>query len=145
MLLDIFLFCGSTFSSSFSRRRFTPMPNSFNDEFDDEYAMVDMDRSIRCGGENRARFDFSTRTESSGVNFGNLTSSWVGLRNNARFDVSRVAVAVVGLMRGRPLAFFDEPGVLRPGVRRPITLIVRRLGVIGFDFFINFLERKKQK
>lgn len=142
--LAILLFCGSTFSSSFSRRRFITPDISFNEEFDDEYAMVDMERSMRRGGENSARFDFSTRADISGANFGIFKSWFAGLRNNARFDVSRVAVVGVGIMSAMLLsAFLDEPGVFRPGVRRPIVLIVRRLGVAGLAFFINFLQQKK--
>lgn len=122
---------------------------SFSDEFDEEYAIVDMERSMRRGGENRARFDFSTRTDNSGGNFGSFMSSLAGLRNNARLDVSRVAVVDVGIMRAILFApFLDEPGVfrpgvLRPGVRRPIILNVRRLGVAGLAFFISFLKQEK--
>lgn len=117
---------------------------SFNEEFDDEYAMVDIERSIRRGGENRARFDFSTRSDTSGGNFGTFTSSLGGLRNSARFDVSRVAVVVVGIMSAIFfVAFFDELGVLRPGVRRPVRLKIRRLGVAVLVFFINLLEKRE--
>lgn len=53
--------------------------------------MFEIDRSRRRGGENRARFDFSTRFENSGGNdIDGLVSSWGGLKNRARFDVSRV-------------------------------------------------------
>lgn len=121
---------------------------SFNDEFDEEYAIVDMERSMRRGGENRARFDFSTRTDTSGGSFGSFMSSLAGLRKSARLDVSRVAVVDVGMMSAMFFAaFFDDPGVfrpgvLRPGVRRPIILNVRRLGVAGLAFFINFLKEE---
>lgn len=100
-----------------------------------------MDRSIRRGGEKRARFDFSTRTDISGWNFGTCTSSLAGLRNNARLDVSRVAVGTMSAIL--LAAFFDEPGVFRAEARRPPTLNVRRFGVAGFTFFINFLEENK--
>lgn len=96
---------------------------------------------MRRGGEKSTRFDFSTRIDTSDGNFGNFISSLAGLRNNARFDVSRVAVVVVGMMSAMLfVAFFDELGVLRPGVRRPIMPNVRRLGVAVLTFFINFLK-----
>lgn len=143
--LAILLFWGSTFSSSCSRRRFVPTDMSFSEEFDEEYAMVDIERSTRRGGENRARLDFSTRSNTSGGNFGNFTSSLAGLRNNARFEVSRVAVVDNGIMSAIFCAtFFDEPGVLRPGVRRPAMLNVRRFGVAGLTFFINFLKVREK-
>lgn len=46
-------------------------------------------------------------------------------------------------------AFFEvpgvlRPGVLRPGVRRPPMLNKRRLGVAGFTFFVNFLQRNRK-
>lgn len=117
-----------------------PTDMSFNEEFDVEYAMVDIERSMRRGGENSARLDFSTRTDISGTNFVIFRSWLAGLRNNARFDVSRVAVVGVGIMSAMLLAaFFDEPGVFRPGVRRPMIPNVRRLGVAGLAFFISFL------
>lgn len=122
-----------------------PTDISFNEEFDVEYAMVDMERSMRRGGENSARFDFSTRTNISGASFGIFKSWLAGLRNNARFDVSRVAVVGVGIMSAMLLAaFLDEPGVFRPGVRRPRMPNVRLLGVAGLAFFINFLQNKKK-
>lgn len=72
------------------------------------------DRSSRRGGENSARFDFSTRRENSGAIFG-LTSSCAGLKNKARFDVSLVAIAGFGMASAAFFAlFFNDPGVFRP-------------------------------
>lgn len=77
----------------------------------------EIERSNRRGGENSARFDFSTRRDISeaSVEVTLFTSSCVGLRNRARFDVSRVAVPnldanVFALLR----LFLREDGVLRP-------------------------------
>lgn len=81
------------------------------------FDIFEMDRSSRRGGENSARFDFSTRREISdgivdGVGF---FSSCVGLKKRARFDVSRVAVGNFGTAGTNLLAlFFSDPGVLRP-------------------------------
>lgn len=77
----------------------------------------EMDRSKRRGGENSARFDFSTRREISDdiVDGAGFFSSCVGLKNSARFDVSRVAVGNFGTAGTNLFAlFFNEPGVLRP-------------------------------
>lgn len=127
----------------------------------------EMDRSNRRGGENSARFDFSMRRdrsdESDGIAF--LTSSCVGLRNRARFDVSRVAVPDFGAIVTNLLALFlSELGVLRPliqihlkycyilytifhfysanlpGVR--LFPSARLFGVDTFSFRLNFLQEK---
>lgn len=101
-----------------------------------------MERSKRRGGEKSARFDFSTRREMSddkddcGTGF--LTSSWVGLKNKARFDVSRVAVPNFGATGNNLLALFlSEPGVLRPSNTIIYIYYTERF---KFLFEINYLE-----
>lgn len=89
-----------------------------------EFDRFEIDRSKRRGGEKSARLDFSMRREMSpllvelvGTVVLWLGSSCVGLRNRARFDVSRVAVpnfgATVTICCLFAL-FFNEDGVLRP-------------------------------
>lgn len=79
--------------------------------------IFEMERSRRRGGENRARFDFSMRHAISADATGSLGgSSCVGLKNKARFDVSRVGLFTFDpefSLILRPLSF-NEPGVLRP-------------------------------
>lgn len=134
-----------------------------------------MDRSNRRGGENSARLDFSMRREMASQLDDELAgpaafwfgSSCVGLRNSARFDVSRVAVPNFGapVTTGLFPLFFNEDGVLRPkflrfqfiqfrenyqslcfngnvlpGVRRCAN--DRRFGVATFSFRLNLLHVK---
>lgn len=91
-LLAIFDARGEKFSSS-SRRRLTHASLAVRLKNAD-------DCEGRCetgfGGENiRARFDFSTRTATSGVKL-TFGFSWAGLWNRARFDDSLVAVTGFG-------------------------------------------------
>lgn len=125
----------------------------------------EMERSKRRGGENRARLDFSARRAVSQAFdcIGFFSSSCVGLKNSARFDVSRVAVPILGATVTNCCffaLFFSELGVFRPisvknymlhhgtsvqyfaiiipGVRRWAR--ARRFGVATFPFRLNFLK-----
>lgn len=90
-----------------------------------EFDRFEMDRSNRRGGENNARLDFSMRRKVASAldEFAGPATLWVGsscvgLKNSARFDVSRVAVPNFGAAVITCLfeLFFNEDGVLRPKV-----------------------------
>lgn len=90
------------------------------------FDIFEIDRSSRRGGENRTRLDFSTRRETSFAIDGAIffTSSCVGLKNRARFDVSRVAVPNFGATVINLLALFlSDPGVFRPMKRFRMNIV----------------------
>lgn len=93
------------------------MPNELEQLVLLMFDTFEIERSNRRGGEKSARFDFSTRRDMSDPNIGveHFTSSSVGLKNSARFDVSRVAVPHFGaIVTNFDALFLREPGVLRP-------------------------------
>lgn len=93
--------------------------------------------SVLDGGENRARFDFSTRLASSGVNSG-FGFSFGGLWKRARFEDSRVGgiIALTEINR-----FRADPGVRDlPGVRnRPGTWRFGVFTLMAFPLLSHFL------
>ena len=101
----------------------------------------EIDRSNRRGGENSARFDFSRREISDDIVDGaGFFSSCVGLKNRARFDVSRVAVGNFGTAGTNLFAlFFSDPGVLRP---MNDSTIERKNFTIEIMEMTTFLHRK---
>lgn len=134
--------------------------------------ILEMDRSNRRGGEKSARFDRSIRHDMFDETDGfasSLVSSCVGLKNNARFDVSLVAAPHFGTVGISLLAlFFSELGVFRPRVLTFVcyeTFIfmqqsakdclnipgvlrfpnARRFGVDTFSFLLNFLETHSKR